>query len=116
MFISTIYDIKQDYNMMLDSSLIDCFEETPIDNDILTNLIDSIENNEKLKKINLHNNHININDHIRIKRDDRTNSKYKNTKNNTTRTPISYSRNDRINNKIYHSIKTSKYRKILSKQ
>jgi hypothetical protein len=43
MFITGTYNLAQDYNMMLDKSIIDCFEEVPVSQQTLAELIASME-------------------------------------------------------------------------
>ena len=65
MYITTIYDIKKDYNMMLDSSLVDCFQEIEMDQEVLSDMIEVIECDKKLNKNEIHCNNHNINGGIK---------------------------------------------------
>ena len=45
--INNIHDLSKDYNMMLDKTIIDCFEEIPISQTVLNNIIQNYNNIEQ---------------------------------------------------------------------
>jgi hypothetical protein len=48
MFLTNVYDLSKDYNMMLDKTVIDCFEETQISQTVLAEIINeyNLEQND----------------------------------------------------------------------
>ncbi len=52
MYVTTVYDLAKDCNMMLDKSLIDCFEEITIDSEQLEELIENYNHEQQLGIIN----------------------------------------------------------------
>ena len=54
MYLTTVYDMSNSYNMMLNKNIIDCFEVEQIDQSILTDIINNynIEDNEIKSKNN----------------------------------------------------------------
>lgn len=52
MYVTTVYDLAKDCNMMLDKNLIDCFEEVKIDSEQLDELIENYNLEQQLGIIN----------------------------------------------------------------
>lgn len=57
MFLTNVYDLSKDYNMMLNNNIIDCFEEVPISQEVIDDIIkdynlEQNEMNECSSKIN----------------------------------------------------------------
>ena len=57
MFLTNVYDMSNNYNMMVNNNLIECFEVKQIDQSILTDIINNynIEDNEINSKNNKNN-------------------------------------------------------------
>ena len=57
MFLTNVYDMSNNYNMMVNKNLIECFEVNQIDQSILTDIINNynIEDNEINSKNNKNN-------------------------------------------------------------
>ena len=57
MFLTNVYDMSNNYNMMVNKNLIECFEVKQIDQSILTDIINNynIEDNEINSKNNKNN-------------------------------------------------------------
>lgn len=81
MYTTTIYDLAKDCNMMLDKTLIDCFEEIPIESEQLEELIENYNSDQTLTVINIaHNTKHNLleeNENI-LKGNNNTEDPYKN--------------------------------------
>lgn len=57
MFLTNVYDVSNNYNMMVNKNLIECFEVKQIDQSILTDIINNynIEDNKINSKNNKNN-------------------------------------------------------------
>ena len=66
MYVTTVYDLAKDCNMMLDKSLIDCFEEIKIDSEQLDELVENYNQEQQLVIINTtyENNELNMDNNL----------------------------------------------------
>jgi len=101
MYVTTVYDLAKDCNMMLDKSLIDCFEEITIDSEELEELVENYNQEQQLGIINTsyQTNDININNTLEYNILEDT---LDNTLNNHQQNNYEKLNKNKIHNYLYH--------------